>query len=240
MLGTRASNKLVHPGKPIAPKPHRTKGEVKAKHAAKAQAKVDYKEVKKQSIIHAAEFKHADRANEDLVDSTPHPPFTPKIWPPLHNKNKANPIPVVDISDVEMSDDVDNTSFVPSYSKKFVSEDDSAIESDNPPPFKRSKAQTAGKAIAKVGIKVTRKVGKKTKADEYNEEIVPASDEEQPQEPKLKKVKVKMHNEINIVAKKIENKTQETQSKYGDIVKSMSTTQAEDGSNGKPASKTPS
>ena len=169
-----------------------------------------------------------------------HPSLQKYGHPSLHNKNKANPIPVVDISDVEMSDDVNNTLFVPSYSKKFVSEDDSAIESDNPPPFKRSKAQTAGKAIAEVGIKVTGKVGKKTKADKYDEEIVPASDEEQPQEPKPKKVKVKVRDEINIVAKKIEDKTQETQSNYGDIVKFMSTTQAEDGSNGKPASKTPS
>jgi hypothetical protein len=140
MLGTRASNKFVHPGKPIAPKLHQTKGEVEAEHAAKDQAKADCKEAKKQSIIHAAEFEHADRADEVLVDATPCPPFTPKIWPPLHNKNKANPIPAVDISDVEMSDDVDNASFVPSYSKKFVSEDDSAVESDNPPPSKRSKA----------------------------------------------------------------------------------------------------
>ena len=139
-----------------------------------------------------------------------------------------------------MSDDVNNASFVPSYIKKFVSEDDLAVENDNPPPSKRSKAQTAGKAIAEVGIKVTGKVGKKTKANKYDEEIVPASNEEQPQEPKLKKVKVKVHNEINIMAKKIKDKTQEMQSEYGDIVKSMSTMQAEDGSNRKPASKTPS
>jgi hypothetical protein len=52
-------------------------------------------------------------------------------------------------------------------------------------------------------------------------------------------VKVKVHDEINIVAKKIEDKTQGMWSKYGDIVKTMVTTQAEDGSNRKPASKTP-
>jgi hypothetical protein len=34
------------------------------------------------------------------------------------------------------------------------------------------------KATAKVGIKATRKVGKKTKADKDDEEIVAASDEE--------------------------------------------------------------
>jgi hypothetical protein len=53
---------------------------------------------------------------------------------------------------------------------------------------------------------------------------VPASDEERPQEPKLKKVKVKVRNEINIMAKKIEDKTQGTRSKYSDTVKSMLTT----------------
>jgi hypothetical protein len=80
--------------------------------------------------------------------------------------------------DVEMSDDVYNDLFVPPCSKKSVGEDDSAVESDNPPPVKRSKAQIAWKSTVKVGIKATRKVGKKTKADEDDEEIVLASDEE--------------------------------------------------------------
>jgi hypothetical protein len=75
--------------------------------------------------------------------------------------------------------DVDNALFVPPCSKKSISDDDSlAVESDNPPPSKSLMTQTAGKATVKVGIKVTRKVGKKTKANKYDEEIVPASDEE--------------------------------------------------------------
>jgi hypothetical protein len=41
------------------------------------------------------------------------------------------------------------------------------------------------------------------------------------------------------VAKKIEDKTQGMWNKYGDIVKTMATMQAEDGSNREPASKTP-
>jgi hypothetical protein len=53
---------------------------------------------------------------------------------------------------------------------------------------------------------------------------MPASDEERPQEPKPKKVKVRVCNEINIMAKKIEDETQGTWSKYSDIVKSMPTT----------------
>ena len=81
-------------------------------YTAKAQAKADCKEAKKQSIICAAEFEHADRADEDFFNATPHPPFTPKPWSPLHNKNKANLIPVAEISNVKMSDDVNNTSFI--------------------------------------------------------------------------------------------------------------------------------
>jgi hypothetical protein len=230
MPETRASNKLAHPGQPIAPKPRRTKDEVQAERAAKAQAKADREEAKKQSIIRAAEFEHADRADEDFVDATPRPPFTPKPWPPPRNQKKANLIPVAEISDVEMSDDVAMASFVPPCSRKSISDDDSAVESDNPPPTKKSKARTARKDAGEVG--------KRKKADD--EEIVPASDEEQPEEPKLKKVKVKVRDEINIMAKKIEDKTQGTRNKYGNMVKSMSSTRAEDQSSGKPASKTPS
>jgi hypothetical protein len=51
---------------------------------------------------------------------------------------------------------------------------------------------------------------------------------------------VKVHDEINIMAKKIEDENQGMQSKYGDIVKSMPTTQAGDRSNRKPASRIPS
>jgi hypothetical protein len=88
-------------------------------------------------------------------------------------------------------------------------------------------------------MKVAGKTVKKTKADKYEEEIVPASDEEQPQEPKPKKMKVKVCDEINIAVKKIEDGTQGTWNKYGDMVKSMSGMQAEDGPSRKPASKMP-
>jgi hypothetical protein len=140
MPETRASNKWAHPGKPITPKPHQSKDEVEAEHAAKAQVKTDHEEAKMWSIIRAAEFEHADRADEYFVNATPCPPFTPKPWPPLHNKNKANLTPVAEISDaemsndVEMSDDVNNASFIPPCSKKSVGEDNSAVESNNPPP----------------------------------------------------------------------------------------------------------
>jgi hypothetical protein len=101
MPETRASNKWAHPGKPIAPKPCQSKDEVEAERAAKAQATADCEEAKTWSIIRAAEFEHADRADEDFVNATPCPPFTPKPWPPLHIKNKANLTPVAEISDVD-------------------------------------------------------------------------------------------------------------------------------------------
>jgi len=72
--------------------------------------------------------------------------------------------------------------------------------------------------------------------DSKNEEIVPTSDDEPSQKPKLKKVKIKVCNEVNIVAKKIESEeTQGIWSKYGDMVKLMSSKQA----SVKPAPKPP-
>jgi len=91
---------------------------------------------------------------------------------------------------------------------------------------------------AQTARKVAGKAGKRKKDDDRG--VVPASAEGQPQEPKLKKVKVKVHDEINIMAKKIEDKTQGAQNKYGNMVKSMSSTRAEAQPSGKPASKTPS
>jgi sRNA-binding protein len=110
MVKTRESNKLAHPGQHVAPKLRRTKDEVQAERAAKAQAKADSEEAKKQSILRAAEFEHAERANEDLADATPCPPF--KSQPP-HSRKKTSLIPVAETSDVEMFDDVDNPAYVP-------------------------------------------------------------------------------------------------------------------------------
>jgi hypothetical protein len=75
----------------------------------------------------------------------------------------------------------------------------------------KSKAQMAGKATANTGTK---------EAGSASDE----EDEEQPPEPKAKKVKLKVRDEINIAAKQIENKTEGTKRKYGDMIKSMSST----------------
>jgi hypothetical protein len=102
-IGTRASNKSVHPGNVFKPSvPRRTSAEVQQEREAKAKAKADREEAKQRSIVRAAEFEHADMANEDLVDATPRPPFTPKPWPPSRNKKKAKVIPVTESESSEV------------------------------------------------------------------------------------------------------------------------------------------
>jgi hypothetical protein len=115
-----------------------------------------------------------------------------------------------------MSDSHDGALFEPE-SENPVTPDNSAAKSNEPTPHaKKQNTQTVQKATAKMEA---RKSGAKT-ADRKNVEIVPALDEEQPEEPKPKKVKVKVHDEINIAVKKIEEN--KIQNNYGDMVKSMS------------------
>jgi hypothetical protein len=62
-----------------------------------------------------------------------------------HSQKTANLVPISEISDVEMSDDVemtdgvDKASFMSPCSKKLAGEDDSAVESDSPPPPSNSR-----------------------------------------------------------------------------------------------------
>ena len=176
-------------------------------------------------------------ANEDTVNVTPHPPFTPKPWPPPCYKKKPKLIPVAESSEVEIRDDdpdFDKTPLTPVTSEGSITEDELAVEdessteSDNPvPPVKKQKiwaTQTAGTSA---------KVVKKKKQVDGDEKVVDTSDEEET--PKLKKVKAKIHNEINSVAKKMENEGKGD--KYVDMVKSMSNKQAE--WSGVPAPKAP-
>ena len=109
-IGTRASNKLAHPGQVTKTSTRRTSAEVQQEREAKAKAKADCEDAKQQSIICAAEFERAEIANEDMVNATPRPPFTPKPWPPARNKKKAGK--VVESSDVEM-DQLDASSLSP-------------------------------------------------------------------------------------------------------------------------------
>lgn len=127
-----------------------------------------------------------------------------------------------------MGNDFNKASFAPVPSEQLVAEDESAIESDNPTPL----AKKQKKATGTVGAKA--KVAKKKKKVYGDEEIVPASDEEQM--PKLKKVKVKVRNEIDFATKKIEE-NQVKGNKYGDMLKSISSKQATEQSSRMPAPK---
>ena len=157
-------------------------------------------------------------ANEDMVNAAPHPLFTPKPWPPPHNCKSTKLVPANESSDVKMGNDFDKALFVPVPSEQSVAKDESAIKSDDTtPPASKQKAQATEKATGTAGVKA--KVAERKKKVGGDEEIVPASDEELI--PKLKKVKVKVHNEINFAAKKMEeNKVKGN--KYGDMLKSIS------------------
>ncbi|KAH9166464.1 hypothetical protein EDB89DRAFT_1910690 [Lactarius sanguifluus] len=76
-MSTRASNKTAHPGNVVKNK-RRTTAQVQEEKMAKAKAKEARKVAKQQGINRAAQFEHACLANEDLVDATPRPLFTPK------------------------------------------------------------------------------------------------------------------------------------------------------------------
>jgi hypothetical protein len=232
-METQLRNKTAHPGNVVKPAPHRTAAEVQQECKAKAQVKTAHAEAQQQSINHAAELKHADMVNEDFVDATPHPLFTPKSWPPHHNHKNSILTSVTETSDIEVGDNHDRALFEP------VAAGDSAVESDEPsPPLKKCKAQTVQKATVKVE---QRKGGEKMVDQKKKDETAPTSNNEPLQEPKPKKVKVKMHDEINIAANKIKvNKIEGTQSKYGNMVKAMSSKQVEEGPSGKSAFKAPS
>jgi hypothetical protein len=77
-IETRASNKTAYPGNVVKNTTHQSASEVREECEAKAQAKAAHEEARQQSTHHAAEFECADIANEDLVDATPRPLFTPK------------------------------------------------------------------------------------------------------------------------------------------------------------------
>ena len=199
-IGTRASNKLAHPGQVAKTSTCRTSAEVQQERKAKAKAKADCDDAKQQSIIRAAEFERAEMANEDMVNTTPCPPFTPKPWPPPRNKKKAGK--VVESSDVEM-DQLDASSLSPVYKDDSVTESDSPVGSDSesvtesdsdnptpPPPTKKQKVQAA--PTVRGSGKVTHskgKVGSATKVEITTEE-------EQMSTPK-KVTKAKVRDEIN-------------------------------------------
>lgn len=234
-LETRAKNKLIHPGNTVKAKPRRTSAEVQQEREAKAKAKLDREKVKQKSIVRTAEFERTDMANEDSVDATPRPPFTPKPWPPPRNnkRTKLRVIPITDSSDADMDDTkFDKASFSPlaAQAQAPTGTEESAvesaevtdIESDDPaPPAKKQKVHSTVKATGIAGASTKAAENLKKRKVGKDEKIVPtpseSGDEADEETPKPKKIKVR--DEIKLAA---ENINKEIGSKYSGMVKSMS------------------
>jgi hypothetical protein len=104
--------------------------------AAKAKAKQDRELAKKQSIGRAAQFEAADLIEENDVDATPRPMFTPR-------PRKQFP---AESSDVEMAEgsDFDGADFKPPTADGSVTEDDSTFESCPRSPSQRRRRRCCG------------------------------------------------------------------------------------------------
>jgi hypothetical protein len=234
-VGTRAKNKTTHPGKVVkdSQQQRRTKAEIQQEKEAKAQAKLDLAEARQQGINRTAEFEHANIANEDIVDATPRPTFTPKPRTLSRNQKKSSLTPFADTTDIELSDDLDENPLTPG-SKNSVDADDSAVENDGPPPptpAEKMKVKITQNATTAPTVD-TKKLGetadRKRRVD-VEGDAPGGSDDEQLQEPRLKKMKVKMRDEISVATTKI-LEIEKKGNKYAGMVNSM-------GSSGKPASK---
>ena len=212
-IETRASNKSAHPGKTSKPAPRRTSAEVQQERDAKAKAKADREEAKQQSIARTTKFEQADIANENMVDATPRPHFSPKPWPPPRNHKCAKLVSIAESND-EISQKSDDTPLTPAPSEQSVTaEGESSTEDDENPPAKKKRVYATKKAT---GVKPVGEKDKK-KAD-GDEDIATKSDDEQT--PKPKKVKVKVRDEIDIAAKKMV-KTEVKSNRYSNMVKLM-------------------
>lgn len=223
-METRSSNKTAHPGHAVKTTKRRTTAEVQEERAAKAQVKAAREDARLQSINRTAEFEHADMVNEDLVDATPRPPFTPKPWPRPHKQASSDLTPLAETSDVDLSDNFEKASFIPPASERSVTADESAVDSDAATPVAKKLKVEPKKAVAKTAGKkkaTAKKADKQKQADQSDVEIVDA----EPQEPKRKKPR--MRDEIDVAAKKIgENESQGN--KYARMVKSMLGKQGEE------------
>ena len=113
------------------------------------------------------------------------------------SQNHQNSLsPVTEMSDIDSHDQVDTSLFVgqADCSDMSVIKEDIADESDAPPPVQKqatkAKTKTTGKAAGEHVHAVA--VSKRKMEAENIEEVVLDSEGEAPQEPKLKKVKVKV------------------------------------------------
>lgn len=212
-METRARNKTAHPGNVDKSTTRRTKAEVEEERTTKAEAVATRAEAKQQSINRMAEFEHADMVDEDMVDATPRPLFTPKARPSTrHQKDSTPAVTDPETSDVEILEDSESES---PFSKNSVTHDSSSGESDGEVSFESPPAKKKPQRTVKTAqtVKATAPMAKGTGKRKVPEaETEPAFDEETPKKPKPKpkskpKPKTTVRDEINVAAKKIqENK----------------------------------
>ena len=218
-IKTRASNKMAHPGRLEKSKvPCRTSAEVQQECEAKAKAKEDCEKAIKKSIARTAEFEHTDMANEDLLDATLRPPFTPKPWPHPKTKNRARVNPPAEPNEVEIDEDnlaFNNTLLTPVAEPKDDAENKSLTDNKSDsigyasPPTKKQKTIPPTKKQKGKGV------------DRGEKAMVPTDDEQTQETPKLKKTKAKVCKEINFAAKKMEEvQAKLEKNKYADMVMS--------------------
>lgn len=221
-METRAKNKTAHPGtiQKSSQKPRRTKEEVQRDKDAKAKAKQDREEAKQNSINRTAEFERADIVNEDIVDATPRPLFTPKQrrFPQSHKNSPLTSF--ADTSDIEIESQADgpeDTPFIPGSADDAV---DVGVDLDDtadapPPPAEEKKEKKSKKAKTDAkNQKVEETAGHKRKVVDVEGNA--------PREPKPKKVKVKMRDQINDATMKImENEKELEGNRFAKMVDSM-------------------
>jgi len=141
-METHVCNKMAHPGNIDKSTTHRTKTEVEEECTTKAQAVATCAGAKQQGINHIAEFEHANMVDEDMVNATPHPLFTPKARPSTHHQKDSTLAVTTDLetSDIKILEDSKSES---PFSKNSVTHDSLSGESDGKvsfesPPAKRS------------------------------------------------------------------------------------------------------
>ena len=193
-MNTRAKNKTAHPGYADKPKTCQTQAEVEEDHKTKAEAKVSCEEAKQNGIICMAEFEAADLAEEDLVDATPCPLFTPRQRSKRHNQAYSSLTPIQATSDIDTSD-FDGALFKPAKSDISAEnptnkDSDLVVESDTAAsPPKKLKSHNTHKATPVTTEATARRKKKQVNKSEPEVEAMAShsQNEELRRVPKVKK-----------------------------------------------------
>jgi hypothetical protein len=203
----------------------RTKAEIEQDRIAKAQAKAMCTEAKQQRINRTAAFEHADMANEDVVNATPHPLFAPKRPASTCNSTPTD----LAMSGVEIVEDSKSDY---SASDSAVAIEDSSVgsgDNESSPPAQKKTQLTVAKAT-KATVEPTRKLKGNTRVVQSDTETE-LDDDETPKKIKPKP-KAKVRDEIDVATKKLKANKNEREAV-------RPTRQADVGLSGRPASKVP-